>query len=118
MWKGSFIENMFAARDPVYHKRIKGSVAQWYSLSNLRQMEGLVDLCSVEFLAAMQDLAGQPVDIGQWVQWYAFDVIGQLTFLQPFGFLRDRGDKGGVIHGIDLNMIYTTIVGQLPEINK
>ena len=66
---------------------------------------------------AMKDLAGQPIDLGEWLQWYAFDVIGKITFAQTFGFLEDRQDPDKVIDGIESGTRYNTIIGQIPEMH-
>lgn len=42
-------------------------------------MEPLADECTGIFLAAMGNLAGEPVDLRTWLQWYAFDVIGAIS---------------------------------------
>ena len=118
MWKGDWVENLFATRDPAYHKHMKHNVSQWYSLSNLRQLEGLVDETSMEFMDAMKDLQGQAIDLGEWVQWYAFDVIGRITFLKPFDFIKDREDKGSVIERLETQTKYNTTVAQIPELHK
>ena len=112
---GSIHENLFATRDLEWHRRMKSTVAQAYSLSSLRQLESLVDECSRMFTDAMKDLAGQPIDLGRWVQWYAFDVIGNITFSRTFGFLKARKDSFGVVDGLEAGTRYNSIIGQTPE---
>ena len=67
------------------------------------------------FMEAMRDLARQPIDLGEWLQWYAFDVIGNITFAQTFGFLSSRQDSLNVIDGIEAGNQYNTVIGQTPE---
>ena len=62
----------------------------------------------------MTDLVGQSIDMGEWLQWYAFDVIGKITFAQTFGFLKNRQDPDKVIDGLEVGNQYNTIVGQIP----
>jgi hypothetical protein len=43
---------------------------------------------------------GQIFDMGQWLQFFAFDVMGTMTFSKRYGFLdegRDVGDMLGTI---------------------
>lgn len=63
----------------------------------------------------MKDLEGQPVDLGAWLQWYAFDVIGAITFQRRFGFMEKREDVLGMIEGIDGALWYGATIGQVPE---
>jgi hypothetical protein len=96
---------------------MRTTIAQAYSLSSLRQLEPLVDECSILFMDAMKDLAGKPLDLGEWLQWYAFDVIGNITFAQTFGFLKDREDRMKVIDGLEAGTKYNTVIGQVPELH-
>jgi hypothetical protein len=66
----------------------------------------------------MKDLAGKPIDFGEWVQWYAFDVIGAITFCKTFGFMDNRSDPRGIIRGIEGGLVYTTVIGQVPELHQ
>lgn len=65
----------------------------------------------------MTDLAGQPIDMAEWLQWYAFDVIGKITFAQTFGFLENRQDPDKVIDGLEVGTQYNTTIGQIPEMH-
>lgn len=68
---------------------------------------------------AMQDIAsgGQAVDLGEWVHWYAFDVIGNITFSQSFKFMDNRADSGKILDSIEQNDRYSTIIGQVPGLH-
>jgi hypothetical protein len=108
---------MFATSDKEHHKRLKSPVAQAYSLSSLRQLEPMVNDCSKLFVDAMYSLKGEPIDLGEWVQWYAFDVIGKITFQQTFGFMENREDKLGTINALDGGFRYSSAIGQVPELH-
>ncbi|KAJ9606466.1 Cytochrome p-450 [Cladophialophora chaetospira] len=112
-YQGSRLDNVFATRDPAWHKNMKSAVASTYSLSYLRQFEPLVDECCRLFIDGMLDLAGQPLDLGEWLQWYAFDVIGNITFSRTFGMLKNRADRRNVIAGLKKGNGYNTAVGQI-----
>ena len=118
LYKGEFLENMFATRKVQHHKQTRSNIASAYSLNNLKQLEPLVDECSSLFLNAMYDLANQPVDLGKWVQWYAFDVIGMISFHRSFGFLERREDRNGIINKLEVGAKYSTIIGQVPFLHQ
>ncbi|KAG9188185.1 hypothetical protein G6011_02108 [Alternaria panax] len=44
-----------------------------------------------------------------WVQWYAFDVIGELFFSRSFGFIKNAHDCGGYIRALDLLIPFIAI---------
>jgi hypothetical protein len=106
--------SMFSTTDPDEHKHLKRSVSQKFSMTSIRHLEYLVDPCSQIFTGAMMDMQGQIVDLGAWVQWYAFDVIGAITFSKRFGFMENRKDVKGVIAGIEGGLVYAGVVGQIP----
>ncbi|KAH7160514.1 cytochrome P450 [Dactylonectria estremocensis] len=108
------MNSMFTAVDPEEHKSLKRPVSQKFSMTSIRTLEYLVDPCSEIFTEAMFDLQGQVVDLGEWVQWYAFDVIGAITFSRRFGFMEKRQDINHVIAGIEMGLRYAGIVGQVP----
>ena len=45
-------------------------------------------------------------DLATWLQYYAFDVIGELTFSERMGFLEKGHDVGGIIDAIDRGLAY------------
>lgn len=112
------MDNIFSTTDPEEHKRLKRSVSQKYSMTSIRTLEYLVDPCSKIFTDAMTDLQGQTVDLGTWVQWYAFDVIGAISFSRRYGFMEERKDVHDVIAGIETGLMYATLVGQLPWLHQ
>ena len=84
----------------------------------MRGLEYLVDPCSTIFTDAMRDLQGEVVDLGAWLQWYAFDVIGAISFGRRYGFMEERKDVHNVIAGIDTGLMYGALVGQIPWLHQ
>jgi hypothetical protein len=76
-----------------------------------------MDECSDIFLKTMRELSGSPIDLGVWLQWYAFDVIGAITFQQRFGFMEQRKDVRDMIAGLEFGLWYGSLVGQIPELH-
>ncbi|KAJ5678347.1 cytochrome P450 [Penicillium maclennaniae] len=65
----------------------------------------------------MKDMAGQIIDLGAWLQWYAFDVIGAITFQRRFGFMEKREDVIGMIAGLEAGLRYAGVVSQIPRLH-
>ncbi|KAI8649179.1 hypothetical protein NCS57_01454100 [Fusarium keratoplasticum] len=118
LYQNEVMDSMFTTTDPQEHKALKRPVAQKFSMSSLRTLEYLVDPCSDIFTKAMLDLQGQVVDLGEWAQWYAFDVIGAITFSRRFGFMENRKDVKDIISGIELGLAYAGIIGQVPWLHR
>jgi hypothetical protein len=111
------LDSLFTARDPAYHRNLKSQVAQLFSMTNMRNYEPHVDECNEIFIHSMEDLAQDQIDLATWLQWYAFDVIGNITFHRRFGFMEERKDVDGMIAGIDQGLQYIKIVGQFPHLH-
>ena len=109
--------SLFTTRDPAHHRALKRPVAGKFSMTSIRTMEPLVDQCSRIFVQSMSDLEGQVIDFGVWLQWYAFDVIGAITFNRRFGFMEERRDILDMISGIETVLKYAGVVGQVPELH-
>lgn len=52
-----------------------------------------------------------------WLQYFAFDVIGELTFSKRLGFLKRGGDVDGIIHAIETFFNTAAIVTQIPWVD-
>ena len=112
--------NIFSTRDPQEHRDQKRKIANAYSLSNLLQSEDAIDGCSMQFMDRLSEFAGrgQSVDLGAWLQYYAFDVVGEVTFASKFGFLEKGTDVDGMMKAIEGMLTYAALCGQVPEYHK
>ncbi|CAG8214223.1 unnamed protein product [Penicillium olsonii] len=112
--------NLFATRDEAYHSRIKRPVAHTYSMAALSDLEPKIDHVSRLFMEKLKGFeeANQAFDLGEWLQWYAFDVIGNLTFSQTPGFIEKSRDVDNMISSIGAFFIYAAVVGQIPWLHK
>jgi hypothetical protein len=109
---------IFSVRDEAAHKAIKRPVANAYSMSTMRELEPMNDACSEIFLHKLEGMVGMDVDFGEWLHWYAFDVISSITFSNRLGFMEQETDIGGIINAIEGRLVYCSIVGQAPWLHK
>ncbi|ETI22722.1 hypothetical protein G647_06798 [Cladophialophora carrionii CBS 160.54] len=116
-YQGKVMPSVFTERDSDVHRNLKRPVAQLFSMTNMRNYEPYADQCTGIFIEAMRDLEGQPIDLGAWVQWYAFDVIACMTFQRRFGFLEQRRDVDRMVGDLDSVLHYVKIIGQYPELH-
>ncbi|KAK3182230.1 Cytochrome p-450 [Lecanicillium sp. MT-2017a] len=114
---GTWMQSMFSVREPAQHQALHRPVAQKFSMSSMKSMEPSVDDCNDIFMGAMTDMEGEKVDLGTWLQWYAFDVISALTFHGRFGFMEQRKDVENMIGDISQGLVACATAGQVPALH-
>ncbi|MCJ1225072.1 hypothetical protein MMC12_001721 [Toensbergia leucococca] len=107
--------DLFAEQDERIHSSQRRLVSSIYSENSLKDLEKYVDDAVMHFMAKMSGMQGQGVDMGLWVQLFAFDVIGELTFSKRFGFM-DAGKDDGSFAQIDTAMASGAWLGQIPAL--
>lgn len=106
------------------HARSKRLIAHAYSLSTLVEYEELVDRTTDVFLGTLEERftsgksSDQPLDLGRYLQSFAFDVIGELTFSRRLGFIESGVDVDGIIDAIGANFSYFSVLGQMPWLDE
>jgi hypothetical protein len=69
-----------------------------YSMTNLVEFEPYVDRTIDFFLGQLEKLqGGKTCDLGLWLHYFAFDVMGEITFSKRLGFLDEVRDIEGII---------------------
>lgn len=112
--------SLVAMTDETYHARTKRLVAHAYSLSNLVEFEPLVDSTTKVLLDTLdaRSQRGASVDFAKFLQYYAFDVMGELTFSRRLGFIESGEDVNGIIRSINANFDYFSVIGQMPWLDE
>ncbi|CAI7625537.1 unnamed protein product [Penicillium pancosmium] len=118
-WKKKFQMNLFSTRDETHHREQKRNVANAYSMTSLLELEPAVDSCSELFISQLRQFADRktPVDLGAWLQYYAFDVVGEFVFAKKLGFLQEGKDIDGMMEAIQGMLVYASLCGQVPEMH-
>ncbi|KAF1930890.1 pisatin demethylase [Didymella exigua CBS 183.55] len=108
--------NMFSEPCLDAHAKLRRPLAQLYSLTTLLSYEPFVDTCNSILLKRIEEYAkeGKTLNVREMMQFYAFDVIGEMTCGSRFGLMEDGGDKVGIIAAIDESMEYSAIIGLVP----
>lgn len=91
-----------------------------YAMSSLVSYEPFVDKVNGDYMAALADHAqhGRAFDLFTWMQFYAFDVIGEITLGRSFGLLKAGHDKDGLLHAVHVGSVsYGSSIGLVPEIH-
>ena len=114
---GKRVASMVFTTDEAQHAAMKKPIAASYSLSTVKEFEPLLDSTTAVFLSRLDELfaeTGKVCDMGVWLQWYAFDVIGELTFSKRLGFLEQAKDVDGIIASVSWNFDRCSSLGQMP----
>ena len=101
--KGGKIPDVFATRDEDVHRQMRRPVANLFSVTNLLTFESLMTSTLQYFFVRLDELFANKdvdLDLSNWIQFFMFDVLGEVTFSRGLGCLEKGGDVEGVIHGI------------------
>lgn len=69
-------------------------------MSTLVQYEPFVDSTTELFLSQTEKIyanTGKSCDFSNWLQFYAFDVIGEMTYSKRHGFVEENKDIDGIV---------------------
>ncbi|KAF2964007.1 hypothetical protein GQX73_g9563 [Xylaria multiplex] len=111
--------SIFSTTDPKIHAQQRKPFTNMYSMSSLISYEPYVDECADIFTQRLSEFAraGQAIDMGHWLQCFAFDVIGLITSGERYGFL-DRGeDIRNIMGAIEGSTKYGVAVGIYPRLH-
>lgn len=88
-------------------------------MTSLLESESSVDSCTKLFMSRLDQFVSknESVDLGTWLQYYAFDVVGEFTFGQKLGFLEQGSDVEDMMKTIEGILAYAALCGQVPELH-
>ncbi|KAI5927227.1 cytochrome P450 [Camillea tinctor] len=121
---GHVIQNVFGTRSNAFHGKYMRPIQKLYTMTSILTMESLIDRTIVSLCEQLENRfmsgknAGKTCDIADWIGFYAWDVVGEITFSQPFGFLKSGNDVKSMIHTAESVMHYFGVVGQMPVLDK
>ena len=109
--------SLFTYRSNEVHARERKKFQSMYSMSALVSYEKYVDECASILAGRLREFAesGARIDMSHWLNCYAFDVIGDITYSQRFGFLDKGEDVNGIMRALEVQMPYATLVGIYPR---
>jgi cytochrome P450 len=113
VYKGKFLPTLFTTESNDYHNKLKRSSARAFGMDTVVGLEPFVDKCIktlLERLRQVSDGGKKPINPVRWMQYFAFDVLGQINFSQDLGFLEAGTDVGGIISAIQGILVYVSLV--------
>ncbi|KAH7153461.1 cytochrome P450 [Dactylonectria macrodidyma] len=115
--KGFRLASLFSTTDNDFHAQFRRCVNSAFAMSALVQYEPFVDNTTKLFLDQTEKIfVGKPegCDFTTWLQYYAFDVIGEITYSKRHGFLEKNEDVEGIVGYLSKLFLYVAPVGQIP----
>jgi hypothetical protein len=85
-------------------------------MSTLVQFEPLVNSTIVAFIEALETRFADKIDrsgiceFGSWLHYFAFDVIGEITWSRRLGFVENGKDIEGIIQTVQDAFAYFAVV--------
>ncbi|KAF9888983.1 hypothetical protein FE257_008153 [Aspergillus nanangensis] len=119
--KGEILQSLFGTQDQGYHGRLRKFVSSAFSMGSIVQYEARVNETARVFLEKTEELyakTGARVDMKLWLQFFAFDVITEVTYGKRVGFVDNVEDVEGIIAWLDRIFKYMSAVGQMPILDK
>ncbi|KAJ0383477.1 hypothetical protein COL922a_010402 [Colletotrichum nupharicola] len=122
---GEIIFNLFSETDPERHKQERKYVAKYYSRRSISFLEPKMNdtiklLCNQLDKQCIGSLGVEKngFDLGAWILYYAWDVVGTVTFSQPFGYLKEGRDFDATLGIAKIAMEYFAAIGTVPSLDR
>ena len=115
--KGNAIPGLFATQDRRIHNLLRRPIAGIYSMTNLMSYEPMIDStihCFFEQLDQRFVQTSQVCELDVWLQLFAFDVIGSITFSKRLGFLEQGRDIDRIMENSWRYFRVAAVISQMP----
>ncbi|KAK4690313.1 hypothetical protein P7C71_g6448, partial [Lecanoromycetidae sp. Uapishka_2] len=109
--------NMLTTLSIEHHSKRRREGAALYQMSALQNIEYQVDstISTLSSKLTSFSQSSQPIDLAKWLQFFAFDTIGAITFDKPIGFLEKGTDLADIQETIHTYSRYGGVMGVLGE---
>ncbi|KAK8875135.1 hypothetical protein PGQ11_005649 [Apiospora arundinis] len=105
--------NTFAETNPKAKMELTKRIAPGYTMSNLLQSEQAIDSNLALLLDWLDRFAesGDTVLLGDYLRYTTNDIVGDVLFSRPFGFLKKGADIGGTLANAEVQIAYVSVMG-------
>ncbi|KAF2139253.1 uncharacterized protein K452DRAFT_254487 [Aplosporella prunicola CBS 121167] len=115
---GSFgnVESLFNMQNHKVHAHFRKIAAAPYSFSNIKKMEPLIDARMRDWVNRIDGLfakTGEKFDFAPWAIYMAYDIISEVGFGAPFGFIEQGKDVEGLIQGFHDGLVPFGLMARL-----
>ncbi|KAL2110426.1 hypothetical protein VUR80DRAFT_8124 [Thermomyces stellatus] len=109
-------ESLFNMQDAKVHARFRKIAAGPYSFSNVKKMEPLIDAQIQHWISRLDEkfaATREPLDFAPWAVYVAYDIISEVGFGAPFGFVEQGKDVEGLIQSFHDGLVPFGIMARL-----
>lgn len=97
---GVRLKNLFSHQDEKWHTAYIRPVKGLYSMTKVQDMEPGVDVTINLFMETIKERfisTGKPCDLSEYINFFAWDVMSQVTFSEDLGVLKAGSDHQGLL---------------------
>ncbi|RDL39232.1 uncharacterized protein BP5553_03572 [Venustampulla echinocandica] len=119
----TIFQTVFGTQSNESHSAHLRPISKFYKMHNLLQYEPQVSRTIDQFCEHLDEQfidgsnAGKTCNMDDWLLYFAWDVIGELTFSKPMGFMEKGCDFNGLLADADKAQDYFAVVGQIPSLD-
>lgn len=109
-------ESLFNMQDAKVHSKFRKVAAGPYSFTNVKKMEPLIDAQIQHWISRLDEKFAtphEPMDFAPWAVYVAYDIISEVGFGAPFGFVAEGKDIEGLIQGFHDGLVPFGIMARL-----
>ncbi|KAK5941657.1 hypothetical protein PMZ80_005606 [Knufia obscura] len=114
------ITNLNSETNESAHDKTVAPIRSMYTMSNVKSFEPLIDPVITRLCAALESRfidganAGTSFDAADWMNYAAWDIMSEITFGKPFGFIDQGKDVGGFLATSQRGLDYFAVICQMP----
>ncbi|KAF5870621.1 putative benzoate 4-monooxygenase cytochrome p450 protein [Botrytis fragariae] len=119
----AIIKNAFSTQSNEAHAQMLRPIQKFYNMGNVLSLEKSVDDTIIAFFKRLNELfvdgsnAGTVCKMEDWMMYYSWDFISQITFSRPMRFMETASDHTGFIHISEQALDYFGVIGQIPALD-
>jgi len=109
-------ESLFNMQDARVHAKFRKIAAGPYSFTNVKKMEPLIDAQIQHWIHRLDEkfaTTRESFDFSPWAVYVAYDIISEVGFGAPFGFVAQGKDVEGLIKGFHDGLVPFGIMARL-----
>lgn len=120
MVRGRTAKTLFSSPDIAWHNSLRKAINPYFTATAAVGYEPLVDKTINVFLeqwdSRFADKEGPDgvIDLADWLLYFSFDLIGELTYGSRHGFMESGSDHQGIISFLQHFAVYGSIVSRSP----
>lgn len=117
---GKIVYNIFSHTDTKQHAKERNPIGKYYSPAAVASLEPHMDAMINDLCQALESRFEDgriSFDLGNWLLYYAWDVVGAVTFSNPIGYLQKGHDFDGTLRTSERALDYFCVVGMVPGLD-